>query len=311
MEDQLVSRDRTLYETNGYVIIKGGIAKGKITKFKDLLELHKKYGSIYYSQSHHNWRRMSDDLDEYGLLNCSVEKFTDTFWLNSLKKSGRDILLDKNINNILSSVRPYREWIMYQNMIFDKSTSTVDHIDSYYLDTLPAGELVGAWIALERITGEGGAFRVYPGSHKHSYPCFNGLSHEDFVDIVSEIKSGYNSKELLVGEGDIVLWHPRLIHGSSGQIKEGISRKSITAHYYPKGYVRGGNDHTMITGTVEYQSLAQKHSGSIKAGYTISERLNRFERLIFSGRGLLKFAFGGRRNLEHTLMNSRRSKSDV
>ena len=44
---------------------------------------------------------------------------------------------------------------MYQNMIFDKSTSTVDHIDSYYLDTIPAGELVGVWIALEGITGQG------------------------------------------------------------------------------------------------------------------------------------------------------------
>ena len=306
MEDQLPSKERCLYEKNGYVIVKGAISKSKIIKFKDSLELHKSLGSIYYSQSHHNWRRMSEDLDEFGLLTCSVEKFTDTFWLNPLKKLGRDILLDKNIKNILCSVRPYREWVMYQNMIFDKSTSTVDHIDSYYLDTIPAGELVGAWIALEGITGEGGAFRVYPGSHKYSYPCLNGLSHDDFIDIVSGIKSEYCPNELLVEEGDIILWHPRLIHGSSGQAKEGISRKSITAHYYPSGFVRGGNDETILTGSAEYQKLAKKHSGSRKIGYAISERLNPFERFIFSGKGLLKSALGGRRNLEHTLMDSSR-----
>ena len=258
----------------------------------------------------HNWRRMSEDLDG-GLLTCSVEKFTDSVWLNSLRRSGREILLHKDIRNILSSVRPHREWVMYQNMIFDKSTSTVDHIDSYYLDTIPAGELVGAWIALEKITREGGAFRVYPGSHNHNYPLLKGLKHEDFVDIISDIKSGYNSKELLVEEGDVILWHPRLIHGSSGQMKVGISRKSITSHYYPKGYVRGGNDETIITGTKEYQYLAQKHSGSLKTGYAISERLNSYEKLIFSARGLLKRFLGGRRNLEHTLMNSSRFNSDL
>ena len=108
----------------------------------------------------------------------------------------------------------------------------------------------------------------------------------------------------MVDEGDIILWHPRLIHGSSGQAKEGISRKSITAHYYPKGFVRGGHDETMLTGTAQYQKLAKKHSGSMKKGYLIGERLNRFERFVFSGRGLLKSVLGGRRNLEHTLMNS-------
>ena len=79
MEDQFPSKERCLYEKNGYVIVKGAISKSKIIKFKDSLELHKSLGSIYYSQSHHNWRRMSEDLDEFGLLTCSVEKFTDTF----------------------------------------------------------------------------------------------------------------------------------------------------------------------------------------------------------------------------------------
>ena len=47
---------------------------------------------------------------------------------------------------------------MWQNMFFDKSVGTVDHFDSWYLDTDPPGSLIGAWFALEDIDGKGGTF---------------------------------------------------------------------------------------------------------------------------------------------------------
>ena len=50
---------------------------------------------------------------------------------------------------------------MWQNMFFDKSTGTIDHIDTWYLDSDPMGYLFGAWIALEDIDGKGGVFHVY------------------------------------------------------------------------------------------------------------------------------------------------------
>ena len=38
-------------------------------------------------------------------------------------------------------------------MFFDRSTGTVEHQDSWYLDTDPPGNLVGVWYALEDIQG--------------------------------------------------------------------------------------------------------------------------------------------------------------
>ena len=67
-------------------------------------------------------------------------------------------------------------------MFFDKSTATIPHIDSWYLDTLPKGDLLGAWIALEDIRSENGSFYVYPGSHLNDWSGLEGFSHDQFIE---------------------------------------------------------------------------------------------------------------------------------
>ena len=57
---------------------------------------------------------------------------------------------------MLKSLTGEDEFVMWQNMLFDKSTGTIDHLDSYYLDTDPIGNLIAIWVALEDINGEGG-----------------------------------------------------------------------------------------------------------------------------------------------------------
>ena len=39
-------------------------------------------------------------------------------------------------------------------------------------------------------------------------------------------------------KGDVLFWHPYLIHGSYNQTNSKFSRKSITAHYHPIGFGR-------------------------------------------------------------------------
>ena len=39
-------------------------------------------------------------------------------------------------------------------MLFDKSTGTIDHADTWYLDTKPRGKMIAAWIALEDIKNQ-------------------------------------------------------------------------------------------------------------------------------------------------------------
>ena len=148
------------------ILLKGLISSQKISELLETFESFKTSGGIYYSQSNHNWRKTSDDIDDFGLLEKSIESFTDLFWAPRLSMVGKEILLSNEVLKLLQRLSGVEnDYCMWQNMLFDKSTGTIDHIDTWYLDTDPMGYLIGAWVALEDIDGKGGEFHVYPGSH--------------------------------------------------------------------------------------------------------------------------------------------------
>ena len=81
-------------------------------------------------------------------------------------KLGEQILLSEEILSVLQEIGATETYSMWQNMLFDSSTGTIDHFDSWYLDTNPPGNLIGVWVALENIDDANGVFHVYPKSHK-------------------------------------------------------------------------------------------------------------------------------------------------
>ena len=190
------------------------------------------------------------------MLECSFENFTDLPWGGELSKAGREILQSKEVLDALRKISNYKDFCMWQNMFFDKSTGTIDHIDTWYLDTYPMGDLVGAWIALEDINGEGGVFHVYPRSHLTSDKKWIGTNHEEFIYWSKKESKNFKKKPLYLKKGDLLLWHPSLIHGSTLQQKEGASRKSITAHYHPVELLRskGGENKIESTNIIKLRS---------------------------------------------------------
>ena len=294
---------RENYLKEGYIIFKSLISNKKINKILDELEIFKKNNKLYYSQSEHNWRKIKNDLDKFGLLECSFENFTDLPWGRELSKAGREILQSKEILDALRRISNYKDFCMWQNMFFDKSTGTIDHIDSWYLDTNPMGKLVAAWIALEDIDGEGGSFHIYPGSHLAIPDEWAKLNHNDFAKWSTKICEKFNKKPIYLKKGDILLWHPLLLHGSSSQKVKGKSRKSLTAHYHPINYLRGGRGLNEKMGTIKYKKALKKQiSSSRNYGYEIfcrdSRRLNTKTCLG----GALKYHFN-LYNRPHMLMN--------
>ena len=215
---------------------------------------------LYYSQSNHNWRKSTNDLDSYGLLQYSLENFTDLIcWAPELVRTGREVLLSSEINNCLHEISGDRDdFCMWQNMFFDRATGTIDHIDTWYLDTDPMGHLIAAWVALEDIDGQGGEFHVYPGSHLSSTKEWKELEFEDFINWSEKERKKYNKKKILINKGDVLFWHPSLIHGSSNQRKEGFSRKSLTAHYHPISYKKGGGGASTNPFSKEYKDMVEK-----------------------------------------------------
>ncbi len=294
---------RNYFNENGYVIFKQCIDNDKISLLLKHFESFVSKNGIYYSQSNHNWRSTKKDTDEFGLLKNSMENFTSLLLEPKLVKAGREILLSNIIANCLSKISGLDEdFCMWQNMMFDRSVGTVDHIDTWYLDTDPSGYLIGAWIALEDIDGQGGSFHVYPGSHKMNSIEWKGLNHNQFVEWSNETKKNYQNVPAYLKKGDVLFWHPSLLHGSSNQKVNGFSRKSLTAHYHPISFKQGG-------GGVETEINSFNYKKSVETTISKMRKLNnlpiytwnRWETMKSSAKGLIKY-FTGIKNSENSLM---------
>ena len=287
---------RQQYLDNGYVIIPNLIPSTKIFNLLKSLEKVKRKDCLYYSQSEHNWRFLKSNLDQHKLIEASFENFTNLIWAKELSKLGRQILQSKEINEILKKLSGENKFCMWQNMLFDKSTGTLDHLDTYYLDTDPMGSLIAAWIALEDINGEGGSFHVFPGSHKQTSKEWINKTHENYVYWCKELASKFKRKEVLIKKGDVLFWHPSLLHGSSNQKIKGKSRKSLTAHYYPINFLKGGQGKNSDVDSYEYKNKLSKRNKDFKfLKYTIESDMK--NDLIFCAKGLLKYFIKNRPKL--------------
>ena len=278
------------YKENGYVIFPKLISKAKIDSLLDELDEFKKNNLLYFSQSEHNYRRVKNDLDEFNLLNSSFHNFTDILWAYRFGKAGRDILQSSDIKNALSKLSYFKEFTMWQNMLFDKSTGTIDHIDAWYLDTNPPGSLLAVWVALEDIDGKGGSFHLYPKSHKNSSKSWIGLDHNQLIEWTKLNQKKYKKKNILLKKGDVLIWHPLLIHGSSSQKEPGFSRKSITAHYCPNELLMGGNGVSESIETTNYKKkLSIKKKNSRNFGYPVACRRSRKKIALASIYGFTRY----------------------
>ena len=72
-----------------------------------------------------------------------------------------EIISCNKISNVLQEILESNKFVNWQNMLFDRSTGTIDHADTWYLDTNPRGKMIASWIALEDINESAGRFFVY------------------------------------------------------------------------------------------------------------------------------------------------------
>jgi phytanoyl-CoA hydroxylase len=139
-----------------------------------------------------------------------------------------------------------------QSMLFDKNTHTSVHRDDFYLDSVPAGRMVAAWIALETIEEAAGRFYVVPSSPQWEY----GLNRQESVSNIAyankmrEVAKGIEDGSVPIwapalAAGDVLFWGSRMFHGSTATTDPRFSRKSLTAHYIPVSHEFGS-----ITGAV-------------------------------------------------------------
>lgn len=232
---------KDIYLSEGYVIYRNLIDQELIDACLVALEAYKKSNwQIYFSQSKHKWIK-SNLLTNHGFLIESIQHPSRLIFAKKLQSSVLRIITNHALSTALSEITGCQDFVRWQDMLFDKSTGTVDHADNWYLDTFPAGNMVGTWIAMEDIHKDAGRFYVVPKSHLMQLPKYQEVpSHKDYLDLIHQKIDADHLERFApdLKKGDVIFWNSKTIHGSFSQKNDMHSRKSITAHFHPVGFAR-------------------------------------------------------------------------
>jgi phytanoyl-CoA hydroxylase len=125
------------------------------------------------------------------------------------------------------------------------------HQDAYYITTYP-DTLIGAWLAVDPADEENGCLWVAPGSqHEPIYPSpdaeagfvhadgafadlgtIENTSHlDDAVNTLSPVARRYEWVPVPVRPGDVVFFHPHLLHRSHANRSRDRWRRAFVSHY--------------------------------------------------------------------------------
>jgi phytanoyl-CoA hydroxylase len=227
------------YEENGYVVLPKLLPEALID---DLLSLYQRdivaSKTKFYRQNTNVYDR--NRFTEHGHV---IQSFLDVHHYKrfpAFRQAALNLYFSDALKKGLQSVTGHREHNLMQSMLFDANAATPPHQDWWYLDSVPQGNLVGAWIALEDIEEAAGRFYVLPGSH-HVVLHEANLPHSEWLvrmrKYVDEHAAEVRAPALK--KGDVLIWNSRTIHGALETQDRRLSRKSLTAHFMPSSMTFG------------------------------------------------------------------------
>lgn len=165
--------------------------------------------------------------------------------------SARQIFDHPVIGRIASTIFGRRGEPRY-SLMFSKGTEQGLHQDTCVFHILPRNFMMGVWIACEDIKPESGPLEYYPGSHRTplfseftNYPQTNRRTSDPeqskrYDEHVVNLAKAFEKHELLIRKGDVMFWHPMLIHGGAPRRDRLATRKSFVLHSIAEGADFGG-----------------------------------------------------------------------
>jgi phytanoyl-CoA hydroxylase len=278
-----IESQKAYYDREGYVIYRGLVDAGAIDALLEEYRssiLHSQ--EYFFRQSSNRWEKnilSTDGYSQSSFLDIHDYKHKPRFTLMA-----KQVFCSKAMRSALREVTGSEQHNLMQSMLFDQNTATPAHQDHYYLDSVPSGHLLGAWIALEDIAEEAGRFFVVPKSHNHRFDLTpeekisNHLYKQKINAYMSEKSSDAIAPELR--KGDVLFWHSFTVHGSTPTKNRKFSRKSLTAHYIPAQY-QFGNMHNVAFATayetfegMKYRLNEKKYSVGASLKYEIKNFLD-------------------------------------
>lgn len=134
-----------------------------------------------------------------------------------------------------------RKPLPFQTLNFPVGTRQWAHSDTIHFNSMPAGYMVGVWVALEDIDADNGPLIYYPGSHKmqeysmHDFGLEPGYA--NYRNYEARIQELIATEKLepeygTIRKGEALIWHANLLHGGAPQKDLQRSRHSQVTHFY-------------------------------------------------------------------------------
>lgn len=166
-----------------------------------------------------------------------------------------ELVTNKYVDAVIASFLG-SEQVVYSSLFFKEGTEQHLHRDTPHFYTNPINKYCGVWYALEDIDRESGPLRYYKKSHTiddiDNHAIYNELFDETktyqennletllkYNKIIEE-KCIEHNLELVdennyeqINKGDIIIWHPKLLHGGSKVLNNKLTRYSIVTHNVP------------------------------------------------------------------------------
>jgi ectoine hydroxylase-related dioxygenase (phytanoyl-CoA dioxygenase family) len=223
---------------NGFTIIKNGIDTELVNKV--IYEFDE-----WTSNKENNFKKFNKDR---------------VFNFHIYSENTMSLVTNKYVNQIIKSLFN-TEQVIYSSLFFREGTAQHFHRDTPHFYTNPIDMYYGVWYSLEDIDVNAGPLKYYIGSHKledpSGYKVFNevykDVENKDDINIGSDYtciveynnyiedlsiknnlmcvdESNYINK---INKGDIIIWHPKLLHGGSNIIDKKLTRYSMVTHNIP------------------------------------------------------------------------------
>ena len=202
---------------NGYVVVEKLVASPLID---DLLGAYRREivpsKSKFYRQNTNRYE--ANVITEHGYVtNCFLDIHSYRRF-DALRRASLEILFHPSMLGALKNITGFDDHNLMQSMLFDANTATPPHQDWWYLDSVPGGNLLAAWIALEDIHEAAGRFYVFPQSQTVNLHIVGNksLSHSEWLRRVQEYCDENSSRRLApaMKKGDVLFWNSRTIHGA-------------------------------------------------------------------------------------------------
>ena len=175
----------------------------------------------------------------------------------------KSYLLDPRLHDILTEMFD-DEPLAAQSMFYFKPAGARGqalHQDNFYLRVKP-GTCIAAWLAVDDADAENGGMVVVPGSSDLDLTCPKKAdSARSFTSDFVEVPEGLREEAVTLKAGDVLFFNGSVIHGSYPNSSADRFRRSLIAHYIPKGSVEVSNFYDTLTFDGEKIPIAEATGG--------------------------------------------------